>query len=202
MSQIPVPSLSRTVCLSQQSVFTWTLNPQQSFALQSFIDWVNMLLLQEEIKQTGSCMEKISASCVFPLRCCALIAWWPHRLIDSSSSSLLLSFLRLDSVHKRDECEHPSAGWHTVWEDHQHQLGGCLQVPHCHTPSDGLWQWGQNSSYSCSPLWLINPGITWKIKEILDNLIIWWSFHTIFMQSIIHTIYSMLHEIEIGFVAH
>lgn len=55
-----------------------------------------------------------------------------------------ISFFRLDSVHKWDECEHPSAGRHSVWEDRQHQLGGCVQVPHFHTPSDGLRQWGQH----------------------------------------------------------
>lgn len=53
--------------------------------------------------------------------------------------------LRPDPVHKWDECEHPSAGWHTLREDHKHQLGGCLQVSHHHTPADGLWQWGKCS---------------------------------------------------------
>lgn len=56
-----------------------------------------------------------------------------------------ISFLRFISMHKWDECEHPSAGWHTVWKDHKHQLGGCLQVPLNHTSPDGLWQWGQQS---------------------------------------------------------
>lgn len=60
--------------------------------------------------------------------------------------SFSLFILRLDSVHEWDECEHPSTGWHTVWEDGQHQLGGCLQVAHHHTPSDGLRQWGRNLS--------------------------------------------------------
>lgn len=52
-------------------------------------------------------------------------------------------FLRFDPLHQRDEREHSSAGRLTVWADHQHQLGGSLQVPHHHTPPHGLRQWGE-----------------------------------------------------------
>lgn len=47
-------------------------------------------------------------------------------VLDTHSCWMPCSLPRSDSVHQRDEREHPSAGWHLVWEDCQHQLGGCV----------------------------------------------------------------------------
>lgn len=73
---------------------------------------------------------------------------------------LYLRPLRSDSVHKRDECKHPSTGRHAVRAHHQHQLGGRVQIPHHHTPSHGLWQRGQ--LYIHTPL-ILQHGINRKV---------------------------------------
>lgn len=35
-------------------------------------------------------------------------------------------FFRFDPLHQWDEREYSPTGWLTVWEDHQHQLGGSV----------------------------------------------------------------------------
>ena len=57
-----------------------------------------------------------------------------------------LFLFRSDSMHQRDECEHPPVGRHSVRADRQHQLGGGLQVFDGHAQPDGLWQRGRASA--------------------------------------------------------
>lgn len=52
-------------------------------------------------------------------------------------------FCRFDPLHQRDEREHSPTGRLAVREDHQHQLGGRVQVTYHHTPPHGLWERGE-----------------------------------------------------------
>lgn len=55
----------------------------------------------------------------------------------------VMCVFRLDPLHQWDECERSPAGWHTVWENHQQQLGCGLQSAHHHTPPNDVWKWGE-----------------------------------------------------------
>lgn len=65
------------------------------------------------------------------------------RVCSSWPFQRLLLYFRLDPLHQRDEREHSPTGRLAVREDHQHQLGGCVQVAYHHSPPHGLWQRGK-----------------------------------------------------------
>lgn len=98
---------------------------------------------------------------------CWLFSEWRRCIafLDTHSCWMPCSLLRFDSVHQRDEREHPSAGWHLVWEDCQHQLGGCVQIPHHHTPPDGLRQRGQHSSH-LERFYCLKVSLSWVLLSL------------------------------------
>lgn len=68
----------------------------------------------------------------------------PNRVVLATLwISRFLFRLRFDPLHQRDEREHSPAGRLVVREDHQHQLGGGVQVAHLHAPPHGLRQRGE-----------------------------------------------------------
>lgn len=50
---------------------------------------------------------------------------------------------RFDPLHQRDERQHSPTGRLAVRKDHQHQLGGRVQVPDHHASPHGLRQRGE-----------------------------------------------------------